>query len=175
MHFLALPFVGLWVFAIFEQQWSPVQIVLSTYSKLEDLLVSFDIDCACCAFVLSTAAGGSFVGMPRCRRSLEYRVDLMQSPRHPAACMHRLEKYAARGFAVCLLGLDLSLVSSRLLSAPYIRMKKNRVLLLRVLPSSSDSDAPGISCVSMPTGSNTTEVRCRKQKGRCLGSRGCSC
>ena len=44
---------------IFEHQGSPVQIVLSSYSKLEDLLVCFDIDCACCAFVLSTAAGGS--------------------------------------------------------------------------------------------------------------------
>ena len=150
---------------IFEQQGSPVQIVLSTYSKLEDLLVSFDIDCACCAFVLSTA-GGSFVCTPRCRRSLEYHVNLMQSPRHSAAYVHRLEKYATRGFAIGLPGLDLSLVSSRLLSASYIRIKKNRDLLLRVLPSPSDSDAPGISCVSMPAGNKTTEVRCRKQKAR---------
>ena len=150
---------------IFEQQGSPVQIVLSTYSKLEDLLVSFDIDCACCAFVLSTA-GGSFVCTPRCRRSLEYHVNLMESHRHSAAYVHRLEKYATRGFAIGLPGLDLSLVSSRLLSASYIRMKKNRDLLLRVLPSPSDSDAPGISCVSMHAGNKTTEVRCRKQKAK---------
>ena len=69
----------------------------------------------------------------------------MESHRHSAAYVHRLEKYATRGFAIGLPGLDLSLVSSRLLFAFYIRMKKNRDLLLRVLPSPSDSDAPGIS------------------------------
>ena len=116
----------------------------------------------------------------------------MQSSRHSAAFASRLEKYASRGFAigprwrlsllvvcrVCvrvalscfarkkgLPGLDTSLLDPDLLSAFYIRMKKKRDLLLRVLPT-SDRDAPGVSSFKIPSGSKTTEVTCRRQKGK---------
>ena len=44
-------------------------------------------------------------------------------------------------------------------------MKKKRDLLLRVLPT-SDGDAPGVSSFKIPSGSKTTEVTCRRQKGK---------
>ena len=44
-------------------------------------------------------------------------------------------------------------------------MKKKRDLLLRVLPT-SDRDAPGVSSFKIPSGSKTTEVTCRRQKGK---------
>ena len=138
----------------------PIQIVLSTYSTLEDLLIGFDIDCAACAFVLRT---GVFVCSRRARRALEYRVNLMQSSRNLAAYAQRLEKYAARGFAVGLPGLDMGLLSPDLLSALYVRTTKHD-LLLRIL---SGECSPGSSSVRMPAGANkTSEVRCRKQIAR---------
>ena len=79
---------------------------------------------------------------------------------------YRLEKYASRGFAIGLPGLDTSLLHPDLLSAFYIRMKKKRDLLLRVLPTSG-GDAPGVSSFKMPSGSwSATEVTCRKQKAK---------
>ena len=75
----------------------PMQVVLATYSSVEALLASFDIDAACACYDMSK---GSFVVSPRCRRALEYRVNVMQSSRHSVAFTHRLEKYASRGFAI---------------------------------------------------------------------------
>ena len=141
---------------LFKHHGAPIQIILSTYSTLEDLLVGFDVDCAACAFVLRT---DSFVCSPRARRALEYRVNLMQSERNSAAYAHRLEKYASRCFAVGLPGLDASLLAQELLSGVYIRTKRHD-LLLRVL---SGEDAPGTSSIQMPAGSKTSEVRCRRQ------------
>lgn len=138
----------------------PVQVILNTYSSVEALLAGFDVDAACACHVLST---GSFVVSPRGRRALEYRVNVMQSSRNSAAYAHRLETYASRGFAIGLPGLDHFLLHPDLLSALYIRMKKKRDLLLRVLPT-SDGDAPGVSSITISSGSRATEVRCRKQK-----------
>ena len=131
-------------------------ITTAGYATIEDLLVGFDIDCACAAYVLRT---DSFVCSARGRRALEYRVNLMQSSRNSAAYVQRLEKYASRGFAIALPGLDPCLLSADLLSAVYLRTKKHG-LLLRVL---SSDDAPGVSILRMPAGTKTTEVRCRKQ------------
>ena len=79
---------------LFRQQGPPIQIILSTYSSLEELLAGFDIDCACCAFVLGT---GQFVCTARGRRALEHRVNVMMSNHHSCAYASRLEKYAHRG------------------------------------------------------------------------------
>ena len=140
----------------------PMQVILSTYSSVEQLLVGFDIDAACCAYVLGT---GSFVVSPRGRRALEYRLNFMQSIRNSAAYTHRLEKYASRGFAIALPGFDATLLHPDLLSSSYIRMKKKRDMLLRVL-STSDEDAPGVCSIKMPSGTTMTEVHCRKQKAK---------
>ena len=44
-------------------------------------------------------------------------------------------------------------------------MRKKRDLLLRVLPT-DDGAAPGASSITMPSGSKTTEISCRRQKGK---------
>lgn len=140
----------------------PMQVILATYSSVEALLAGFDIDAACVCYDMSK---GSFVVSPRGRRALEYHVNVMQSSRHSEAFAYRLEKYASRGFSIGLPGLDTSLLHPDLLSAFYIRMKKKRDLLLRVLPK-SDGDAPGVSLFKMPSGSKVTEVTCRRQKAK---------
>ena len=122
--------------------------------------MSFDIDAACCAYVLDT---GKFVCSPRGRLALEYRVNTMQSQHHSRVYLERLEKYALRGHAIGLPGLDTSLLSLDLLQSSYVWIQK-RDLLLRLL--SCDEDAPGLSLITMPSGSKVREVRCRKQRAR---------
>ena len=139
-----------------------MQVILTTYSNVEALLAGFDIDAACACYDMSK---GAFVVSPRGRRALEYRVNVMQSSRNSAAFAHRLEKYATRCFAIGLPGLDTCLLHPHLLSASYIRMKKKRDLLLRVLPT-SDGDTPGLSSFKMLSGSKATEVTCKKQKAK---------
>ena len=74
-----------------------MQVVLTTYSSVEALLVGFDTDASCACYDLSK---GAFVVSPRGRRALEYRVNVMQSSRHSAAFARRLERYASRGFSI---------------------------------------------------------------------------
>ena len=141
---------------------APIQVILSTYNSTEDLLVGFDIDAACCAYVLDTS---KFFCLPRGRLALEYHVNTMQSQRHSRAYFTRLEKYALRGHAIGLPGLDTSLLSPDLLQSSYVWIYK-RDLLLRVL--SCDEDAPGLTRITMPlpSGSKVREVRCKKQRAR---------
>ena len=143
---------------LFTQKGAPIQIILNTYGSTDELLTGFDIDCACCGFVLGT---GQFVCSARGQRALEYRVNLIQSRHHSAAYTGRLEKYAhrSRGFAVALPGLDDSLLSQDLCSSCYVFIKK-RNLLLKVL----SCDGPGLSLVTMPARTKVRDIRCRKQK-----------
>ena len=147
----------------FKRHGAPLQVILNTYKNLSELLSSFDVDAACCAYVLSS---GTFQCSPRGRRALEHRVNLVQSEHHSAAYALRLEKYAARGFGIGLPGLDVALLSPDILSASYVWMKK-RDLLLRVL--SGDEDTPGLSSITMPVGGGAQKVRqvyCRTQKAK---------
>ena len=43
---------------LFRHRGAPIQVVLTIYNTIEDLLAGFDIDVACCAYVLDT--GNSF-------------------------------------------------------------------------------------------------------------------
>ena len=139
---------------------APLQVILNTYNCVEELLAGFDVDCACCAYVLGT---GQFVCSARCRRSLEYRVNVMQSAHHSPMYASRLEKYASRGFAVALPGLDVRLLSADFRSSSYVLIKK-RNLLLKVL--SCDEGAPGLSLLTMPARTKVRDVRCRPQKAK---------
>jgi hypothetical protein len=146
---------------LFRYRGAPIQVILSTYNSTEDLLTGFDIDAACCAYVLDT---GKFVCSPRGRLALEYRVNTMQSQHHSRSYVQRLEKYSSRHFAIGLPGLETSLLSPDLLLSSYVWIRK-KDLLLKVL-SSCDENAPGLSLVTMPSGSKVREVRCRKQRAR---------
>ena len=143
---------------LFRHRGAPIQVILSTYNSIEDLLPGFDIDAAACAYVLDT---GKFVCSPRGRLALEYRVNLISSQHHSRAYVHRLEKYASRAFGIGLPGLDNSLLAPDLLLSSYVWIRK-KDLLLKVL--SCDEDAPGVSLVTMPYGNKVREVRCRKQR-----------
>ena len=99
--------------------------------------------------------------------SAGYRVNLVQSEHHSPAYAYRLEKYAYRGFAIGLPGLDVPWPSPDLDSVSYVWTKK-RNSLLQVLPG-SDEDAPGLSLITMQAGSKPGKVRhvhCRKQKAK---------
>jgi hypothetical protein len=91
---------------------APLQVILNTYSSVEELLFSFDVDCACCAYVIGT---GQFVCSARGRRALEYRLNVIQSTHHSLAYISRLEKYATRGSFVFRLAVSLCLLLLSLL------------------------------------------------------------
>lgn len=145
---------------LFSHRGPPVRIILSTYASVDELLLGFDVDCSCCAYVLRT---GSFVCSQRGRRALKSRVNFMESSRHSAAYVHRLEKYASHGFAVGLAGLDTARLAPSLLAGVYVMMRKHD-LLLRVVPSSEDSFRSSV--IRIPSKTKAMELQCQKQRAK---------
>ena len=53
---------------LFRRRGAPIQIILNTFASVGQLLSGFDVDCACCAYVLGA---GQFVCSARGRRAIE--------------------------------------------------------------------------------------------------------
>lgn len=87
-----------------RQMETKVQIVLRIYDTPTEVLVGFDIDCCCCAF-----DGRDVWVCPRWVSALQSGVNVL-NPLHAwpnkASYEYRLAKYAFRGFAVLVPGLD---------------------------------------------------------------------
>lgn len=81
-----------------------VQVILRLYDSPAEVLLGFDIDCACCGY-----DGTHVWALPRCVRALRHSVNLL-NPLHawPVRCAYelRLAKYALRGYAIAVPGLD---------------------------------------------------------------------
>jgi hypothetical protein len=108
----------------------PVQVILTTYTSVLDILVGFDVDCCAFAWV---AAEEKVVCTPRALAALRYGVNIADSQFDGMGYCRRLEKYAARGWAVAVPGLDKARVRPELLAANYVFLK-SWDLLLRVQP-----------------------------------------
>ena len=81
---------------------TPIQIVTTTYASAEDLLAGFDVDCCCFAWLPEQAR---VLCSARGLRALQYRVNIADNRFAKGYC-RRLEKYAMRGFAIAIPGLD---------------------------------------------------------------------
>ena len=81
-----------------------VQIVLRLYQSPAEVLVGFDCDCCCCAY-----DGREVWVTPRCLLALRSGANILNPlhawPNRPSYEV-RLAKYAQRGFAVAIPGLD---------------------------------------------------------------------
>lgn len=81
-----------------------VQVVLRLYDSLSEILVGFDVDCCCCAY-----DGRNVWLTPRCVSALQSGVNVLNPlhawPNQPSYEL-RLAKYANRGFAVSVPGID---------------------------------------------------------------------
>ena len=96
---------------IMPHAWSPmavvettVQVVLRLYRSPAEVLLGFDVDVCCCAF-----DGSAVWALPRCARALRLGANVVNPlhawPNVPSYEL-RLAKYALRGFAVIVPGLD---------------------------------------------------------------------
>ena len=79
-----------------------VQIILRIYRTPAEILLGFDVDACCCGF------DGDKVWLhQRAVRAIERGENMVDASRQSASYVSRLRKYATRGFAVAVPGLDL--------------------------------------------------------------------
>lgn len=78
-----------------------VQIILRCYKSPAEVLMGFDIDSCCVGF-----DGRHVYALPRAERALVHRLNLVDPSRQSKSYCLRLVKYAKRGFAVGVPGLD---------------------------------------------------------------------
>lgn len=90
-----------------------VQIVLRCYQNPVEVLMGFDIDCCSVAF-----DGSDVVAIPRAIRALKYRVNIVDSSRQSTTYRLRMVKYAKRGFAVGVPGLNRGKINPGIFSQP---------------------------------------------------------
>eukprot|EP00029_Vermamoeba_vermiformis_P008738 TRINITY_DN4171_c0_g1_i1.p1 TRINITY_DN4171_c0_g1~~TRINITY_DN4171_c0_g1_i1.p1 ORF type:complete len:2196 (-),score=786.80 TRINITY_DN4171_c0_g1_i1:32-6574(-) len=86
-----------------------IQIVLRLYKSPAEILMGFDIDACTVGF-----DGDKVWGLPRAQRALTKRYNLVDMSRRSLTYEARLYKYAKRGFAVAVPGLDRQLVRADL-------------------------------------------------------------
>ena len=114
-----------------------VQVILRRYSCVADVLLQFDIDCCQLAF-----DGDRLWASPSARRALTSGVILADPEWRSATYESRLLKYARRGYAVAVPGLDLSRISPELTCGAFTydegRLKRVRYTL------PDDSTAPPV-------------------------------
>ena len=65
----------------------------------------------------------------RARRAYEYGANIIDSRFNSPTYINRLDKYANRGFAVVVPGLNMNLVSKKLLSKNYVYIEDKDILL----------------------------------------------
>jgi len=112
----------------------PVQIVLSLYRSPLEVILNFDVD-ACC--VLYDLAAERVCCMPRSRRAINTRCNIADTKMRSPNYERRLEKYAARGYAVAVPGLREACVDASLFEAEYFADPDSGLLLRLGTPSPS--------------------------------------
>jgi hypothetical protein len=109
-----------------NQQIPPVQVVLQVVESVPDLLRRFDVDCAAIGF--EPATGKAWM-TTRAKRAFESGCNMLDSRFNSSAYTGRLWKYACRGFAVAVPGLDLQAVSPNIARDNYVYVENKDVLL----------------------------------------------
>jgi len=105
---------------------TPLQIITSVYESVAQLLLGFDVDAACFAYLPHEK---KVVGTARGVRSLRFGANIFDSAFDSATYVRRLQKYDARGFSIGVPGFDLERVSRRLMAAPHLYLEKYDLLL----------------------------------------------
>ena len=108
----------------------PVQVITSLYRSSLELLIGFDVDCCCFAFL---ADAQRVVCTPRGQRALQHGMNIADTGRCGPSYCRRLEKYARRGFAIAVPGFLPARVSKHLRTSGYVLLRKYD-LLLKVAP-----------------------------------------
>lgn len=114
-----------------------VQVVLRVYDSPAEILLGFDVDCACMGF-----DGRSVWALPRCIRALRSGTNVL-NPLHAwpnrATYEFRLAKYATRGFAVAVPGLDVKVEDLMYLNSAKLEDLRGLARLLKIAMVTSAS------------------------------------
>lgn len=103
-----------------------VQIVLTAYRSPLEVLTNFDID-ACC--VLYDPGRHRVLALPRALRALRFRTNIADTWFRSPTFERRIEKYARRGFAIAVPGLDEGAIRPELFNAKYFFAQEANLLL----------------------------------------------
>jgi hypothetical protein len=79
----------------------PIQVILRIYKSPTEIISGFDIDA--CAVVFD---GFDVYALPRARRAITKRYNMVDPDRQSYTYEYRLFKYATRGFRVCIPGFN---------------------------------------------------------------------
>ena len=100
--------------------------MLNVVENVTELLRQFDLDCAAVAF--EPATGKTYMS-PRAKRAFESGCVVLDSRFNSPTYAERLFKYANRGFAVAVPGLDIHLISSNIAKDNYVFVHDKNILL----------------------------------------------
>ena len=99
-----------------ESHWCPrrIQVVFRLYKSIAEVLMGFDLD----------ASGFGYDGsrlwcLPRARRAVNGRINVVDPSRQSVSYETRLLKYAERGFAVAVPGLDPRRIDASVMFRPW--------------------------------------------------------
>jgi hypothetical protein len=88
----------------------PIQIILRIYKSPAEILMGFDLDCCTIGY-----DGKQVWALPRARRAISTRMNLIDVDRQSTTYEVRLFKYAKRGFRVGVPGYDVSKIKNSVL------------------------------------------------------------
>mmetsp|Transcript_8789 Transcript_8789/g.27167 ORF Transcript_8789/g.27167 Transcript_8789/m.27167 type:complete len:688 (+) Transcript_8789:111-2174(+) len=104
----------------------PLQIMLALYRSPLEVIISFDIDV--CAFLYDVSRK-EVLCLPRARRALAHRANVANTSMRSPSYEHRLEKYAKRGYAIGVPGLEQEALDPALRRGSYLFLEEVDLLL----------------------------------------------
>ena len=113
----------------------PLQVILAVYDSPLSLLLDFDVDCCCVAYIPN---GRRVVCTPRGLRALRHGANVVDSSFDGRGYHRRLLKYDGRGFQIAVPGFEPRNISRRLLEAEYILLEAHDLLLRAGPPDVED-------------------------------------
>eukprot|EP00035_Acanthoeca_spectabilis_P001066 m.77336 g.77336 ORF g.77336 m.77336 type:complete len:688 (-) comp10604_c0_seq3:132-2195(-) len=108
-----------------------IQVVLRLYDSPAEVLLGFDVDCACLGF-----DGDRVWALPRALRALKHNINVL-NPLHAwplrASYEYRLCKYALRGYAIAVPGLEQMKIDIGRIAATPLDKSRGLARLLRLV------------------------------------------
>ena len=103
-----------------------MQVILNVYETPRALLLDFDVDVCCVAYIPSER---KVVCTPRGRRAIRYSTNIADSDYDGPNYHRRLLKYDARGFTVAVPGFEAKRLSRTFTEGRYVMLEPYDVLL----------------------------------------------
>ena len=127
--------------SLFDQDPITIQIVLRLYESPAEVLLGFDVDCCCVGY-----DGERVWALPRAVCAIQYGANIL-NPLHAwpnkASYEFRLVKYALRGYAIGVPGLEhVDIDLGKILGAPLSKLK-GFARLVRLVMAFQDSFSAG--------------------------------